>query len=119
MEDAEQPGCSANDGRYEENIYELKLYVICDNQKSQIAFANLKDICDKYLEGKCHIEIIDLKKSPDLARLDQIVAVPTLIRKNYPGKKIVGDLSDQKKVMEVLDLRTPSFTGASNEKGSV
>jgi len=119
MGDTEQPSDSAMHAQHDEGIYELKLYVVGNNRKSQLAFDNLKDICNKYLEGKCRIEVIDLIKNPGLARADQIVAIPTLIRKNYPGRRIVGDLSNQKKVLEALDLRISSFTGIVNEKGSV
>ena len=70
-----------------------------------MAFENLKEICFKYLTGKCHIEVIDLTKDPGLAKVDQIVAIPTLMRKNSPGKRIVGDLSNQEKVLEFLEFR--------------
>jgi circadian clock protein KaiB len=118
MGDTEQPSDSVKHSQHDEGIYELKLYVAGNNRKSQLAFDNLKDICNKYLEGKCRIEVIDLIKNPALARENQIVAIPTLIRKNYPDKRIVGDLSNQKKVLEVLDLRISSLIGVVNEKGS-
>ncbi|MHC1756459.1 MAG: circadian clock KaiB family protein [Methanosarcina sp.] len=119
MEDTEQQNDSARHAQHDEDIYELKLYVVGNNRKSQLAFDNLKDICYKYLAGKCHIEVIDLLKNPRLAREDQITAIPTLLRKNYPGRKIVGDLSNQEKVLEALDLRISNLMGALNEKGSV
>jgi circadian clock protein KaiB len=119
MDDTEQQNDSARNAQHDEDIYELKLYVVGNNRKSQLAFDNLKDICYKYLAGKCHIEVIDLLKNPRLAREDQITAIPTLLRKNYPGRKIVGDLSNQKKVLEALDLRISSLIDVVDEKISV
>ena len=93
--------------------------MVGNNRKSQLAFDNLKEICYKYLAGKCHIEVIDLTKNPSLARENQIIAIPTLMRKNYPGKRIVGDLSNQERVLEFLDLRISDLMDTVNEKGSV
>ncbi|AKB76749.1 Circadian oscillation regulator KaiB [Methanosarcina horonobensis HB-1 = JCM 15518] len=90
-----------------------------NNKKSQLAFENLKDICEKYLSGKCHIEVIDLIKDPSLARADQILAVPTLIIKNHPEKKVIGSLSNPEKVLKALNLRTSSPTDVDSEKGYV
>jgi circadian clock protein KaiB len=118
MENTEQPGDSARQAQHEEHIYELRLYVAGNNRKSQLAFENLKAICYKYLAGKCHIEVIDLTKNPRLAREEQIVDIPALIRKNYPGRRIVGDLSNQEKVLEFLDLRISDLMDSVNEKGS-
>lgn len=119
MEDKEEPNDSARQAQHDENIYELKLYVVGNNRKSQLAFENLKKICYKYLVGKCHIEVIDLTKNPDLARKEQIIAIPTLLRKNYSGRRNVGDLSNQEKVLEFLDLRISDFMDAINEKSFV
>jgi circadian clock protein KaiB len=70
------------------------------------ALANLKKICEEHLAGKYHIEIIDLMKNPQLARGDQILAIPTLVRKlPEPLRKIIGDLSNTEKVLVGLDLR--------------
>jgi circadian clock protein KaiB len=88
-------------------------------RKSQLAFENLKEICYKYLAGKCYIEVIDLTKNPSLAREGQILAIPTLMRKNYPGKRIVGDHSNHERVLKVLELRISNLIGAVNEKGFV
>jgi circadian clock protein KaiB len=86
--------------------WELRLYVAGQTQRSITAFANLKKICEEYLAGKYSIEIIDLIKHPQLARGDQIVAVPTLVRKlPEPVRKIIGDLSDTYRVLVGLDLR--------------
>ncbi len=94
---------SAEQAQHYEDIYELRLYVVGNNSKSQLAFENLKKICYKYLGERCHIEVIDLTKNPSLARADQIIAVPTLTRKNYPGR-IIGDLSNTERVLVGLDL---------------
>ncbi|MDQ1261487.1 MAG: circadian clock protein KaiB [Euryarchaeota archaeon] len=117
MENTEQPGGLARQTRHDEDIYELRLYVVGNNRKSQLAFENLKMICFKYLAGKCHIEVINLTKNPGLAKTDQIVAIPALMRKNYPGRRIVGDLSNHEKVLEFLDLRISDLMDVVNEKG--
>src|SRR5579872_495715 len=76
-------------------IWKLRLYVAGQTPKSIRAFANLKVLCEKHLKGRYRIEVIDLMENPQLARGDQIVAVPTLIRKlPEPVRKIIGDLSD-------------------------
>jgi circadian clock protein KaiB len=74
--------------------------------KSLAAFANLKKICEEHLKGKYHIEVIDLLKNPQLASGDQILAIPTLVRKLPPPiKKIIGDLSNTLRVLVGLDVR--------------
>jgi circadian clock protein KaiB len=118
MKDIDQPGDSAKQAQHGEDIYELRLYVAGNNRKSQLAFENLKELCYKYLAGKCHIEVIDLTKNPVLARKDQIIAIPTLVRKNYP-RKIIGDLSNQERVLEILELRISNLMETVNEKVSV
>ncbi len=76
-------------------LWELRLYVAGTTPKSVEAFANLKKICEEHLAGQYHIEVIDLLENPRLARGDQILAIPTLVRKlPQPIKKIIGDLSD-------------------------
>ena len=90
--DTEQPNDSDEQAQHDEDIYELRLYVVGNNRKSQLAFDNLKAICDKYLAGKCNIEVIDLTQNPALARKDQILAIPTLVRKNYPRENHRGSL---------------------------
>jgi circadian clock protein KaiB len=90
----------------ENEFWELRLYVAGQTSKSLTAFANLKKICEENLEGKYRIEIIDLIKNPQLARNDQIIAIPTLVRKlPTPIRKIIGDLSKTERVMVGLDLR--------------
>ena len=85
--------------------WELKLYVAGQTPKSLQAFANLKRICEEYLAGEYHIEVIDLLKNPQLAKGDQILALPTLVRKlPEPVRKIIGDLSNTERVLVGLDL---------------
>ena len=87
-------------------FWELRLYVAGQTPKSITAFANLKRLCEQHLNGKYRIEIIDLLKDPTLARGDQILAIPTLVRKlPQPVRKIIGDLSDTDRVLVGLDLR--------------
>jgi circadian clock protein KaiB len=119
MMDTEQPSDSVKQAQYDEDVYELRLYVVDNNRKSQLAYENLKDLCYKYIKGKCHIEVIDLTKNPALAREDQIIAIPTLMKKNYPGRRIIGDLSNQERVLEFLELRISNIRDAVNEKGYV
>ena len=86
--------------------YELRLYVAGQTPKSLAAFANLKKICEQHLAGQYHIEVIDLLKHPQLASGDQILAIPTLVRKlPEPIRKIIGDLSDTERVLVGLNLR--------------
>lgn len=86
--------------------YELRLYVAGQTPKSLAAFANLKKICEEHLAGQYHIEVVDLLKKPQLASGDQILAIPTLVRKlPEPIKKIIGDLSNTERVLIGLDLR--------------
>ena len=88
-----------------EGFWELRLYVAGQTPKSQTAFANLKKICAEHLQGKCKIEIIDLLKNPALAKGDQILAIPTLVRKlPEPMRKIIGDLSNTERVLVGLDV---------------
>ncbi len=88
------------------DFYRLRLYVAGQTPKSIAAFNNLKKICDEKLEGRYHIEIVDLLENPKLAKGDQILAIPTLVRRLPPPiKKIIGDLSDKEKVLVGLDLR--------------
>lgn len=87
-------------------MWELRLYVAGQTQRSLAAFANLKKICDEHLEGQYRIEIVDLLEQPQLAAGDQILAVPTLVRKLPPPvKKIIGDLSNTERVLVGLNLR--------------
>ena len=86
--------------------WQLRLYVAGRTQKSSEALANLKRICDTHLAGKYKIEVVDLVKSPSLAAGDQILALPTLVRKlPQPARKIIGNLSSEHRVLVGLDLR--------------
>lgn len=83
----------------------LRLYVAGKSPKALTAFANLKKICEEQLEGKYSIEVIDLLINPQLGQEDQILALPTLVRKlPVPVRKIIGDLSDTERVLVGLDL---------------
>jgi circadian clock protein KaiB len=91
----------------EEEPWVLRLYVAGQTPKSLTAFANLKQICEEHLAGRYRIEVIDLLKNPTLAKGDQILALPTLVRKlPEPVRKIIGDLSNTERVLVGLDLRT-------------
>ena len=86
--------------------WELRLYVAGQTPRSLAAFANLKKICEEHLAGKYRIEVIDLLKHPQLASGDQILAIPTLVRKlPEPIRKIIGDLSNTERVLVGLNLR--------------
>ena len=83
----------------------LRLYVAGQSPKSVTAFANLKKICEQHLAGKHTIEIIDLMKSPEIASEDQILAIPTLVRRvPEPVKKIIGDLSNTERTLAALNV---------------
>jgi circadian clock protein KaiB len=86
--------------------WKLKLYVAGQTPKSLQAFANLKRICEEHLAGEYHIEVVDLLKNPQLAKGDQILALPTLVRSlPEPVRKIIGDLSNTERVLVGLDLQ--------------
>lgn len=94
--------------------WDLRLYVAGQTPKSLQAFANLKRICEEHLAGRYRIEVIDLLLQPQLAKGDQILALPTLVRKlPEPVRKIIGDLSDTERVLVGLDLRPRGLTEAS------
>jgi circadian clock protein KaiB len=87
-------------------IWHLKLYMAGQTPKSIMAFANLKKLCEEHVKCQYRIEIIDLLKNPQLAKGDQILAIPTLVRNlPVPIRKIIGDLSDTERVLVGLDLR--------------
>ena len=102
MKTKEQYGEVAADQEY----WQLRLYVAGMTPKSLTAFANLKRICEEYLEGKYTIEVIDLMVNPQLAKGDQILALPTLVRRlPEPVRKIIGDLSNTERVLVGLDIK--------------
>jgi circadian clock protein KaiB len=87
-------------------VWKLRLYVAGQTPKSMRAFANLKAMCEEHLKGLYQIEVIDLRKNPQLARGDQIVAIPTLVRRlPLPLRTIIGDLSNSVMLLVGLDLR--------------
>jgi circadian clock protein KaiB len=86
--------------------WELRLYVAGNTPNSIAAFSNLQEICEEHMGGRYRIEIIDLFENPQLAQGDQIIAVPTLVRRlPTPIKKIIGDLSNTERVLVGLDLK--------------
>ena len=91
------------------DIQILRLYIAGQTPKSIKAFANLKKICEEHLTGKYRIEVIDLIQNPQLAAGDQILAVPTLVRRlPEPVRRIIGDLSHTERVLVGLDVRPAS-----------
>src|SRR5437879_4677045 len=105
----EQKSDEADRGQDDGVTWVLRLYVAGQSPKSVTAFANLKKICEQYLAGKHRIEIIDLIECPQIAREDQILAIPTLVRRiPEPVKKIIGDLSNTERTLAALNVRTVS-----------
>ena len=103
---AAAPRAIRNRGISKEPAWELRLYVAGQTAKSLQAFANLKRICQEHLGSQYTIEVVDLTKHPELAKGDQIFALPTLVRKlPEPVRKIIGDLSNTERVLVGLDLR--------------
>ena len=99
----------ARDSRASLEILELRLYVAGQTPRSLAALANLKRICEEHLNGQYRIEVIDLVKQPQLAQGDQILAIPTLVRRvPKPLRKIIGDLSNTERVLVGLDIRSSS-----------
>ncbi|QIF02823.1 circadian clock KaiB family protein [Roseimicrobium sp. ORNL1] len=100
-----KPKAIAPDG-HDHDSWKLRLYVAGQTPKSLTAFANLKRLCEEHLAGRYEIEVIDLVKKPQLAQNDQILAIPTLVRKlPEPIKRIIGDLSNLERVMVGMDLK--------------
>src|SRR5689334_19476800 len=99
-------GAESQDGR-EDGFWELRLYVAGQTSRSISALSNLKSLCNQHLAGRHTIEVIDLGARPELARQDQIVALPTLVRKlPQPIRKIIGDLSNMDRALVALEVRT-------------
>jgi circadian clock protein KaiB len=91
-------------------VYELRLYIAGQTRKSVAALANLRRLCDEHLPGQYSIEIIDLLEHPDQAQHDQILAIPTLVRRlPEPIKRIIGDLSNSERVLIGLELRSSGW----------
>jgi circadian clock protein KaiB len=90
----------------EAKLWQLRLYVMDQTPKSVLAFANLKSFCESHLKDHYRIRVIDLMKQPQLAKGDQILATPTVVRKlPKPVRTIIGNLSDTERVLVGLDLR--------------
>jgi circadian clock protein KaiB len=90
----------------EQGEYNLRLYVAGQTPKSLTAIANLKSLCETHLDGRYAVEVIDLMVTPQLAAGDQIVALPTLVRRLPPPlKRVIGDLSNTERVLVGLDIR--------------
>jgi circadian clock protein KaiB len=97
---------SNGNGSTDGEFFELRLYVAGQTPKSLTALANLRKICNEYLDGHYELNVIDLVKTPQLAQGDQILAIPTLVRNlPQPMRKIIGDLSDTERVLVGLDVR--------------
>jgi circadian clock protein KaiB len=104
---AVQPISQARPRKGAKDVWELRLYVAGATPRSLAAFDNLKRICEEHLAGKYRIEVVDLLENPTLAKDDQIVAIPTLVRKlPEPMRKVIGDLSDDLPVLVGLQLRS-------------
>ncbi len=104
--------------RVRSKVCSLRLYIAGQTPRSIAALANLKKMCDQHMAGKYRIEVIDLVKQPKLARRDEIVAIPTLVRRLPPPvRKIIGDLSKEKRVLVGLDIVEAESEGKrSNRK---
>ncbi len=104
-EEAQKRGRPAT-AKAESERWELRLYVAGQTPRCVTAFANLKRLCEEHLKGQYSIQIVDLLREPQLAKGDQILAIPTLVRKlPVPVRKIIGDLSNTERVLVGLDLR--------------
>lgn len=105
MTDPTIPESSPESGEF----WDLRLYVAGQTPKSMAALTNLKNFCEEHLAGKYRIEVVDLVENPKLARTDQILAIPTLVRRlPAPMRKIIGDLSDREKVLVGFNLNPRS-----------
>ena len=101
-----QARTAPSNGRTKQEKWQLRLYIAGNTAKSIAALSNLKKYCEQHLSNRYEIEVIDLLVNPQLAAGDQILAIPTLVRKMpVPVRKIIGDLSNEEKVLVGLDLR--------------
>jgi circadian clock protein KaiB len=108
----------SENGQLEDGKYVLRLYVVDNTPKSAAALRNLEQLCEEHLAGRCRIEVIDLQKNPQRAREDQVLAVPTLVRKlPRPIRKIIGDLSNTHRVLVGLDLPHDDADSGDARKG--
>ena len=103
---------ASDSNRRTAKLWQLRLYVAGQTPRSLTAFSNLKRICESHLKGRYRIEVIDLVEQPELSKGDQILAIPTLVRKlPQPMRKIIGDLSNTQRVLVDLDLRPTDVRG--------
>jgi circadian clock protein KaiB len=103
-EEPRQPEAIDSQDR-QDGVWNLRLYVAGQTPRSLAAFANLKRLCETHLQGRYSIEVVDLLEHPQLAEGDQIIAIPTLVRKLPPPiKQIIGDLSNEEQTLVGLDL---------------
>ena len=104
LADSDAPaGRQIDDGA---RAYSLRLYIAGQTDRSAAALANLKAVCERHLAGRYRIEVIDLLKQPQLAAGDQILAIPTLVRRLPPPiKRLIGNLADTERVLVGLDIR--------------
>lgn len=110
-EQTSSAGDAATEADLDPGHYHLRLYVAGQTQKSLSALTNLKRVCEEHLAGRYEIEVIDLLQQPQLAAGDQILAIPTLVRRiPTPLKRIIGDLSNTEKVLVGLDIRPKAPT---------
>jgi circadian clock protein KaiB len=101
----------------DEPRYVLRLYVTGMTPKAQEAIRNIKKICEEELKGRYELEVIDIYQQPELAKKEQIIAAPTLIRKlPLPLRRLVGDMSNREKVIVGLQLMPEDKTGTKGEK---
>jgi len=115
MKKAKSGAQSKTRARKPAGAWDLRLYIAGNTPRAAKAFENLKAICEETMKGLYRIEVIDLLKNPRLASGDQIVAVPTLVRKlPVPVRKIIGDLSDRERVLVGLDVRPRPRPAASS-----
>jgi circadian clock protein KaiB len=99
-------------------VWELRLYVAGPTPKSLSAFRNIEQLCEEHLAGRYHIEVINLLKNPQLAQIDQILAVPTLVRNRpTPTRKIIGTLSNTERVLRALDILSHDADPFATRKG--
>lgn len=93
-----------------DSTYSLRLYVAGATARSNRAIRVMKQICHDHLANRCDFEVVDVYQHPELARTDQVIAVPTLVRsKPLPVRRMIGDLSDREKVMRLLELDLPNI----------
>ena len=103
----------------EQSEFVLRLFVTGMTQKSTRAIANLKKVCEDYLDGRYELKVIDIYQQPNLARDEQIICTPTLIKQlPMPFRKLVGDMSDTEKVLVGIDLKLKNSSAEANKKNT-